>query len=271
MPKPAVRPLETERRVVVMDGVERMYLSCGASATGGIVLTLHGSRSTAARQALFSGMGSSRPDGMVVVFPEALVPAGQGYEWDHERDIAYLAAVIEKVRADHGAAGTPVFLAGMSGGARMACYYAAARADAVAAVAAVAGLRAPQVTPTRPVPVIAFHGLADRINPYAGGRGDRWRESVPAAAKAWATVNGVADDQTVGEPSDTLTKVSYGDDTPAEVTLWTFKNAGHTWPGHPTGLILRLLLGRTSSELDATQEIWRFFSRARPEAPASSS
>ena len=123
--------------------------------------------------------------------------------------------------------------------------------------------RAPQVTPARPVPVIAFHGLADSINPYTGGRSERWSESVPDAARAWAAANGVEDTKTMGEPSATLTQTSYGETTPAEVMLWTFKTAGHTWPGHPGGLLLRLLLGRTSNEVDATDEIWRFFNRAR--------
>ena len=183
---------QLERREVVVAGVRRAYFSRGAPAeTAGIVLCLHGSRSTAARQAWFTGMDSLQTDGLAVVYPQAEVPAGRGYAWDHERDLAYLATVVEQVRAELGAAASPVFLAGMSGGARMACSYAAARAEEVAAVAAVAGLRSPPVTPARPVPIIAFHGLADRINPYQGGRGERWRESVPEAAAAWAAANGV--------------------------------------------------------------------------------
>jgi polyhydroxybutyrate depolymerase len=212
-------------------------------------------------------MDSLRGEGMAVVFPQAEALAGRGYAWDHERDLAYLAAVVEQVRTGLGADGSPVFFAGMSGGARMACAYAAARADEVAAVAAVAGLRSPQLRPARPVPIVAFHGLADRINPYLGGRGDRWRESVPEAAAAWAAANGVESSQTATEPGPGLTKTTYGEGTQAEVTLWTFAHAGHTWPGRPVGPLLRLLLGRTSTEVDATHEIGRFFSQAKPEAP----
>ena len=149
----------------------------------------------------------------------------------------------------------------------MACTYAAARADEVAAVAAVAGLRSPEVRPARPVPIVAFHGLADRINPYLGGRGDRWRESVPEAAAAWAAANGVETSQTATEPGPGLTKITYGEGTPGEVTLWTFKHAGHTWPGRPVGPLLRLLLGRTSTEVDATHEIGSFFAHTQPEPP----
>ncbi len=217
---------------MVVDGLERPYFRSGATAGDRIVLCLHGSRSTATRQAWFSGMGGLAPGGVAVVFPQGVVPASRGYEWDHERDLSYIATVIDEVRAEIGAPASHVCLAGMSGGARMSCYYAATRAEEIAAVAAVAGLRAPQLPPARPVPVIAFHGLADRINPYTGGRSDRWRESVPDAARAWAASNGVENTKTVSEPSPTLTKTSYGETTPAEVTLWTFKTAGQTWPGH---------------------------------------
>jgi polyhydroxybutyrate depolymerase len=49
----------------------------------------------------------------------------------------------------------------------MSCVLAAARSDLVSAVGAVAGLRSGgRHTPTRPVPILAFHGTADRINPY---------------------------------------------------------------------------------------------------------
>ena len=45
---------------------------------------------------------------------------------------------------------------------------------------------------------------------------------------------------------------------PGEVTLFTSKGAGHTWPGSHLGLFLRLFLGRTSTEIDATSRIWDF-------------
>jgi poly(3-hydroxybutyrate) depolymerase len=46
----------------------------------------------------------------------------------------------------------------------------------------------------------------------------------------------------------------------AAVTLFLSRGAGHTWPGSHLPLFpisLRLILGRTSKEVDATAEIWR--------------
>ena len=141
-----------------------------------------------------------------------------------------------------------------------ACVLAAARADLVSAVGAVAGLRSGDGhTPTRPVPVLAFHGTADRINPYLGGNTPRWNESVEESARHWAAANRMPEQPEVVALSPTLTRTTYGDEgKPGEVTLFTSKGAGHTWPGGHLGLFLRLFLGRTSKEIDATAKIWDF-------------
>jgi polyhydroxybutyrate depolymerase len=158
-----------------------------------VVLSLHGSRSRADRQARLSRMATlaDQPDGAAVAFPQAVSPVGSGYQWDHRGDLAFLVALteslVERYRPPQGRA----IITGMSGGARMACYLAASRSDLVATVGAVAGLRAiGDHGPTRPVPIVAFHGTADRINPYAGGTTPRWDESVRDAATRWAVANG---------------------------------------------------------------------------------
>ena len=48
-----------------------------------LVLNLHGSESTAQAQELFSGMdATSDADGFIVAYPQALIPAGSGYDWN---------------------------------------------------------------------------------------------------------------------------------------------------------------------------------------------
>ena len=220
-----------------------------------VLLSLHGTRSSWARQARFSGMARLADDGAVVVFPEAVRPIGSGYEWDHERDLPFLEQLANELIARYTPPGGRVCVTGMSGGARMSCVLAAARADLVSAVGAVAGLRSgSRHAPTRPVPVLAFHGTADRINPYRGGNSSRWDESVEDSARRWAAANGLPEQPDVVAVSPTLTRTTYGTaGAPGEVTLFTSKGAGHTWPGSHLGIFLRLLLGRTSSEIDAAQ------------------
>jgi polyhydroxybutyrate depolymerase len=227
---------------------------------------LHGRGTTPRWQAWISGLdrlAASR--GALAVFPQgSIVWDKRGYAWDSETDVSYLADVIEAVRAEVGAPEQSVCLCGLSDGARMASAYAAARAEDVALLAAVAGLRAPRSAPARPVPVLAFHGLRDRAVPYSGGRAGDWAEGVEEAAAGWAAANGIAEAPVVTAVSPALSRTTYGAGKPGEVTLWTFRRAGHTWPGHPGGIILRFVLGATSRELDASEEIWRSFTAHRP-------
>ena len=144
----------------------------------------------------------------------------------------------------------------------MASRLAGARSDAVGTLGAVAGLRAPDRPPGRAIAVIAFHGTADRINPYGGGGREEWRESVPDAARAWAIANGISTSARESASGRSLASTAYGGDGgPGEVVLWTIRGGGHTWPGGRMGLMGRLFLGTTTREIDATAEIWRFHQR----------
>jgi poly(3-hydroxybutyrate) depolymerase len=85
---------------------------------------------------------------------------------------------------------------------------------------------------------------------------------VPEASHGWAVANALTAEPSVTETSATLTQTTYGGaGQPGEVTLWTSRGAGHTWPGSHLGPFLRMILGRTSTEIDATLEIWSFAGR----------
>ncbi len=209
--------------------------------------------------------GYAAAHGAAVAFPcGSVVWGADRFDWDHAADTPYLAAVIADLRTRFGGADDRVLLAGMSAGARMASHYASVRAADVALLGAVAGLRAPTAVPARPVPVVAFHGTADRLNPYAGGATARWRESVPDAARAWAAANGAPPSAEVAPVARHVTRTTYGAGTGSSVTLFRVENAGHTWPGlRGTGLVMRWFLGRTSLDVDATAELWRGFESVR--------
>ncbi len=228
----------------------------------GIVVCLHGSRSNPEEQVRLSGMDRLAEAGQAVVaFPQGSVPLGRGWAWNPDADLPFLSALVDRLRLEHPLAGRAC-VAGMSGGARMASRLAGARSDAVATLGAVAGLRAPDRPPGRAIAVIAFHGTADRINPYRGGGREEWRESVPDAARAWAIANGISNSARESAVGRALSSTAYGGEGgPGEVVLWTVRGGGHSWPGRSMGLIARLLLGPTTREIDATREIWAFHRR----------
>lgn len=228
-----------------------------------IILSLHGSRSTAERQVLLSRMDSLAEHGAVVAFPQGNQPSGSGWEWNLATDLAFLEPAIDHLRQTFRPSTSRLALTGMSGGARMACRFASWHPDDVTVLGAVAGLRAPGLdTLNRPVRVVAFHGTSDRINPFRGSGTTRWNEGVLDAATGWARANGLPTQPQQEQVAGALTRYSFGPaDNPAAVTLWVSRGAGHTWPGTHLPLGLRLLLGRTSHDIDATAEIWRAVGR----------
>ena len=251
------------KQVITAGDASRSYLLAepapGASASA-VIMSLHGTRSTAARQARLSGFEQlARTESAVVVFPQAIEPIGPGYQWEPSRDVYYIARLADELLSRHRTPHGRVLLTGMSGGARMSSLFASVHPELVQAVGAVAGLRSPGVPVHRPVPILSFHGTSDRINPYGGSGTQRWNESVPDAARAWALANGITAPPAEVAVSPTLTRTTYGaEGQPGEVTLWTSRGAGHTWPGGHLGLLLSLYLGRTSREIDATKSIWDF-------------
>ncbi len=252
--------LALSSQLVQVNGVARRFLLAEPSRPPSIiVLSLHGSRSSPEGQARLSRMEALTQDGAVVAFPQASLGSGSGYEWDLESDEAFLRAMVATLSDQFPGAHKRICMAGMSGGARMSSRFAARYPEKVMVLGAVAGLRAP-VCPAfeRPVRVVAFHGTSDRINPFGGGATTRWDESVLDAAKAWASANGHSTEPQQDEVTSALTRLSFGlEEDPGAVTLWVSRGAGHTWPGARLPVVLRLLLGRTSHELDATTEIWR--------------
>jgi polyhydroxybutyrate depolymerase len=149
-----------------------------------------------------------------------------------------------------------IFATGMSNGGFLSNRIGCELADRFAAIAPVAGVTGvPTCTPSRPVPVIHFHGTADTLVPYDGAPSMGF-VAVPDDFAAWGTRDACTD-----TPSTTFTM---GDVTcnsylqcggGARVTLCTVQNGGHTWPGGtpvPT-------LGYTTTNISATDAMWSFF------------
>jgi polyhydroxybutyrate depolymerase len=250
-----------ELRHIDVNGQPRTYLLAEPPGRPTrLILCLHGTRSNANDQARLSRMATATAAGAALVaFPQAVRPAGRGYEWNRDADTVYLSRVIDDL-CEHYSIGTgQVCISGMSGGARMSSHFASVRPDAISLVGAVAGLRAPSAAqagppwPARPVRILAFHGTADRINPYNGAGTTRWNESVPDAAQRWALANGADPNPISVQVSTHVFRTTYGHDGAANgVVLWTIQGGGHTWPGTRLGPLVGLILGRTTAEIDAT-------------------
>ena len=247
-----------------------------------LVLNLHGSGATAADQEAFSGMDATADtDGFLVAYPQALIPDGSGFDWNvpgeplvggrsvpegAADDGAFLGALVIVLQTHYCVDPHRVFATGFSGGARMASQLACNASAVFAAVAPVSGLRRPTPCPaSRPVPVLAFHGTVDPVDPYGGNGAGYWTYSVPDAAGLWASQDGCATKPAVVSFAAGATLTTYsGCAGGAQVQLYTLAGEGHEWPGGPrVPKALRAALGPQFDSVAADAVMWGFF-KAHP-------
>lgn len=230
----------------------RLFVPAGYDGRSALplVLDLHGSGGTSAGQARTSGLESVAARERFAV---ATLDAAGGL-WnvpvqdDRASDVQYASDVIDHAAGRVCIDQTRVYSTGFSGGARMTSLLACRLGARLAAVAPVAGLRWPAPCDGRPVPVLTFHGLADRQNTYDGhveGRNGQWIESVPEALAGWADHNGCDAELVFEDPDGPLSTMRYGGcDGGAEVRLIRIDGLGHAWP---------------RTEVNATDVMWQFF------------
>lgn len=214
-----------------------------------LVLSLHGSGSTAAEQVAFTGMNATADqDGFIVVYPQGDLPAGSGFDWNVPNeplvggstvpanapdDVSFIQQLVTLLEQRYCIDEHRVFATGFSGGARMTSQLGCDASGTFAAVAPVSGLRIPTpCSTTRAVPVISFHGTADPVDPYNGNGEAYWTYSVPMAAQRWAAQDGCSPSAQTTNPSSHLKVTSYGHcQDGAAVELDTVVGDGHEWPG----------------------------------------
>ena len=246
-----------------------------------LVLNLHGSTSTASAQEKFSGMDATADaDHFIVAYPQALIQDGLGYDWNipgepmvngkfppasAPSDVTFLTTLVRDLAGRYCIDLSRVYATGVSGGGRMASQLACDASSVVAAIAPVAGLRYPSPCPaSRPVPVIAFHGTADHIDPFDGNGLGYWTYSVPTAAHLWAGHDHcAAGPQATAGRGYRLTRYT-GCSGGTEVELYAITGEGHEWPGGPAmPSAITSALGPQSDAVNASALMWAFF-RAHP-------
>lgn len=238
-----------------------VHLPRGSRGSGGLplVLELHGSSSNARLQMGMSGFCTlADREGFVVAAPQGIIqmadngsPDGS-WAWNvpgapttagdlppagARDDLGFLDAVILELARQLGTDSARVYVAGFSGGARMASAVAGVLPERVAAIAAVGGLRADEIRDRpspghTPMPVLAFHGTDDPVNPYHGSRNARWAYGVDEAARMWAEHNGCQPEPVRTTVSTKVLSTAYlAGQGGAEVLLYTVLGDGHTWAG----------------------------------------
>jgi polyhydroxybutyrate depolymerase len=239
-----------------------------------LVISMHGAGGWPAQQRDVSGWNRlAECQGLIVVYPSGFEGAGPriwrvSREAGLMRDVRFISELIDKLEAAYNIDRERIYANGLSNGGGMSFVLSCTLSDRIAAVGLVAAAQTlpwSWCTDHRPVPMIAFHGTADPVIPYNGGRSWISPESfpdVPRWAAKWARRNRCGSTPVESMVAADVTRREYtncADD--AAVVLYTIREGGHTWPGGQP--MPEWLVGPTSRSIDATSQMWAFF-RAHP-------
>jgi polyhydroxybutyrate depolymerase len=262
---------------VISSGENREYLlyvpkSYDRAKPTPLVISLHTSMSWPTSAMNISQWNLVADDqGFIVVYPAGTGHGAKSWEMTGSEtpsrmpDVIFISDLIDKVEASYNIDKTRIYANGMSNGGGMAFVLSCTLSDRIAAVGMVSAGLDPEwswCTDHRPVPVIAFHGTADPICPYNGGRpkfGDNLLPSVPSFMANWARRNQCGRTPSESPVVGDVTRLQYtncADD--ASVVLYTIKGEGHQWPGGKP-IVATWLVGPYSRRIDATKQMWAFF------------
>lgn len=277
-PQKPANPGTTDQTITI-GGKPRTYVQSIPSGYDGrkplpIVMTFHGRGSSAQAQLALTGLEQqSNKEGYVLVAPNAT--AG---EWalpntpgQATADTRFVSAILDKLSSSYCVNRQRTYASGLSLGSAMTFVLACVPNRQFAAFGGVgASFYRSSCNGSAPAPIIYFHGTADPIVPFAGGKVNSsgspiTRQVEPAAQNmaAWAKHNKCSPDSTdqrIGE----VTEFSWtGCSQDADVDFYKVTGGGHTWPGtDPTVAgFTESFLGKTTQDVNANDLMWQFFSR----------
>jgi polyhydroxybutyrate depolymerase len=183
------------------DGTKRtpLVLDWHALLTGSPSLVLTSQTPAAAAEQALSGMDKvSDEEGFIVVYPDSPT-----YSWDAgtcclqpmppRDDVGFARALVDEISKQACIDSKRIYTTGMSNGGIMSQRLACEAADLFAASAPVAGkVGIPDCSPSRPIPIMEFHGTADGLAGYDTGSlsGEVPPATVPETIQHWATRDG---------------------------------------------------------------------------------
>ena len=280
-------PLEPgdHKRTLNSGGIKRAYIvhvPAGIDTTrpAPVVLALHGAAMDGRMMVWFSGLNKKADEAKFI----AVYPSGTGIgplmAWNSgglsgplaagkPDDVAFISALLDDLEKLVRVDSKRVYACGLSNGGMMCYRLASELSPRIAAIAPVAGtVSIEECRPSRPVPVIHFHGTGDTIVPFEikKGKGPPFirLKGAEESVKLWAGLNGCKETrgpESLIQPPDDLavTRETWtGGKNGAEVVLVTIRDGGHTWPGQkpPVGFI-----GKSTKKFSANDLMWEFFER----------
>ncbi len=252
-----------------------LHVPAGLADTSPLVLNFHGRNSNAGQQVFLSQMNVTADEKkFIVAYPQGLIDDdvdGTGAKiqsWNagtccaipaDRDDVGFARALVKDIQKQLCVDPKRIYVTGMSNGGFMTNKLACDAADLFAAAASVAGelvVAAADCKPSRPIPIMMFHGTGDMRVPYEGVdnlKGSResfeiWREKNSCTGEPENTyMNGTASCETYKKCKSSV-----------EVTLCTIEGMGHCWPGQT---VCPPPPNMSTTDISASNAMWEMFER----------
>ncbi len=237
-----------------------------------VVFNFHGGGMTMTEHMFYTGMNrSAEKNGYIVVYPQGIKQDWNvGFDMSYQfgsNDVDYVNTLLKFLLKQYRIDPTRVYATGLSRGGFFCQRLAAELPEKFAAIASVGGTLPDSVAYFHQkkiaMPVMVIHGTADVIVTYNGK--DKAYKSAKATYQYWKKHNGL---ETIKESVKSIDKnktdstslhILQSSGNNISVQLVSIKGGGHTWPGSDS-FNIGFSLGKTSSEIDANDLIWKFFS-----------
>jgi polyhydroxybutyrate depolymerase len=278
------------------------HVPANLGSTRALVINMHGATQSGPMMRDSSGMNaSSDKHGYAVAYPTGGyfnlgfdLPAGNFWNVDGlplfklpppptaREDTKFVVAIAHQLTARLCLDRRRTYATGASNGGIMSSYLGCHYAGVFAAVAPVMGVRAGKATgsdyqtidtadcrPSRPIAILALHGMKDPVLPYAGQPGGgvwgpAWGHPVEAAVARWVRLDRCTSGPVTTAVSPTISRRAWsGCQGGVSVQAMISTRAGHSWWGHPTPVPFNLVAGPDDLSADANELIWSFLSRYR--------
>lgn len=264
-------PTGSTERTIESGGQHRRYLVQVPPGYDGttktpVVLLFHGLGGTPKGVIATTGMGALADKGNTILV--APLARGRVTEWDFRTpisdptsDLAFVRDLVKELKADVCVDSSRVYAAGFSNGSVLALALACDGTTNFAAYGAVSGpYWSDSCRTSPPASIIYFHGLRDKVVPYAGAEtviGPL--PPVNDVMASWAAHDScppASATTTVAEHVRHFTWKTCKDGS--DVNVYVVDNGGHRWPGG-TPIRSGRISGVMTQEIDASSLIWRFF------------
>jgi polyhydroxybutyrate depolymerase len=276
---------QTINASITHDGIQRDYIVYipelyDGTTTVPLVLNFHGYGSNAAQQMFYGDFRDiADTEGFLLVHPEGTTFIGDQF-WNVGfpglsstiDDVGFTEALIDELATLYAIDLDRVYATGMSNGGFMSFLLACQLSEKIAAVASVTGSMTQDTfndcNAQLPTPVLQIHGTEDGVVLYNGNN-----LSIPIAdvISYWVDYNNCETTPT----TTTLPDVDVSDGSTVEHSVYEDGDngittehmkvigGGHTWPGSVINT------AGTNQDIDASMEIWLFFSRYDINGPLS--